>query len=92
MEEIYQVPIEFSDYQLKQISSMPDAFYRIVEKSFKTIKNDRAIILKLINTQTFDIYNVFGTEEIYHQLFENNSLNTIHKKDNTYELYKHISI
>ena len=90
MEEIYQVPIEFSDYQLKQIIDIPDGLYRILTKSFKAIKIDRAVVMKLINTQTFDIYNVFGTKEIYHQLFENNSLNMLHKQDDTYMLYQQI--
>ena len=87
---MYQMPIEFSDYELKQIAEIPDGYYRILTKSFKDIKIDRAVIIKLINMKTFDVYNVFGTKEIYYQLFENNSLNMIQKKDNTYQLYKHI--
>ena len=90
MEEIYQVPIEFSEEQLEQIVNIPNGLYRILTKSFKTIKTDRAVIMELLSTQTFDIYNVFGTKEIYHQLFENNSLNMLHKQDDTYMLYQHI--
>ena len=88
MEEIHQIPIEFSDYQLKQIIDIPNGLYRILTKSFKVIKTDRAVIIELLSTQTFDIYNVFGTKEIYHQLFENNSLNMLHKQDDTYMLYQ----
>ena len=90
MEEIYQVPIEFSEEQLEQIVNIPNGLYRILTKSFKTIKTDRAVIMELLSTQTFDIYTVFGNKQIYTQLFENNSLNMIHKQDDTYMLYRYI--
>ena len=90
MEEIYQVPIEFSEEQLEQIVNIPNGLYRILTKSFKTIKTDRAVMIELLSTQTFDIFTVFGNKQIYTQLFENNSLNMIHKQDDMYMLYQHI--
>ena len=75
---------------MEEIIDIPNGLYRILTKSFKTIKTDRAVIMELLSTQTFDIYNVFGTKEIYHQLFENNSLNMLHKQDDTYMLYQQI--